>query len=150
MTVVRELGPADAPALTALYDEYDWWADRETEEIQTALAGTDIALGVEQAGTLVAAARVLTDFRYYGVVFDVIVASDRRGDGVGERLMSAIVDHPRLRKLPGLSLQCRRGLVPFYESVGFEVFDDPVDVPGGGEEELCRMVYRRERDGSSA
>lgn len=31
MPTVRDLKPEDAPALTALYGEYDWWADREVD-----------------------------------------------------------------------------------------------------------------------
>ena len=55
--------------------------------------------------------------------------------------MDAVVDHPDLRDVDGLSLLCRRGLVPYYESVGVHLFDPEVDVPEGGTEELVRMVY---------
>lgn len=144
MPTVCELTPSDAPALTALYTEYDWWADREQEDVRAALADTEVALGVERDGTLVAAARVLTDYQYYATIFDVIVARDCRGEGVGEQLMDAVVDHPDLQETPGLSLLCRRGLVPFYESVGFEEDDGQVDVPEGGTEELVRMTYEHQ------
>jgi len=95
MPTVRDLTPADAPALTALYGEYDWWADREVE-------------------------------------------------GYGERLLQGVIEHPDLQAVPGLSLLCRRGLIPYYESVGFEVFDRDVGIPEGGSEELVRMIYSRE------
>jgi len=140
---VRELTPADAPALTALYAEYDWWADREVEEVREALAGTEVAVGVEADGDLVAAARVLTDYVFYATLYDVIVAADRRGEGLGTRLVRAVRDHPDLAGTPGVSLLCRRGLVPFYESVGFERSGPEVDLPSGGSEELVRMVYER-------
>ena len=58
--------------------------------------------------------------------------------------MEAVVDHVDLRSVVGLSLLCRRGLVPFYESVGFERYDGEVEVPDGGTEELVRMTYRTE------
>lgn len=139
---VRDLAPADAPALTALYGEYDWWADREEARVRQALAGSDVAVGVEtEAGELVASARVLTDHTFYAAVYDVIVAADRRGEGVGRRLMEGVRDHPDLEGVAGVSLLCREGLVPFYESVGFTEFERPVAVPGGGTEELVRMTY---------
>lgn len=144
MPTVRELTPADAPALTALYAEYEWWADRECEEVRVALAATEVALGVEVEGDLVAAARVLSDYQYYATVFDVIVARAHRDEGVGETLVEAVVEHPALQGTPGLSLLCRRGLVSFYESVGFEIDDGEVDVPEGGTEDLVRMTYRHE------
>ncbi|MFC7082234.1 GNAT family N-acetyltransferase [Halorussus caseinilyticus] len=141
MTTVRDLAPDDAPELTALYEEYDWWEDREVARVRDALAGTEVAVGIEDEGNLVAAARVLTDYNYYATVFDVIVAADRRGDGLGETLMEALTDHPDLQSVPGLSLLCREGLVPFYESVGFEVFGPEYEIPEGGTEELVRMTY---------
>ncbi len=144
MPDVRDLDPDDAQALTALYRDYDWWSDREEADVRRALAESEVAVGVEDAGTLVAAARVLTDYTYYATVFDVIVAADRREEGLGRDLMAAVRDHPDLQDLPGLSLLCRRGLVSFYESVGFELYDGDVDVPEGGTEELVRMTYQHE------
>jgi predicted GNAT family N-acyltransferase len=146
MPDVRDLTPEDAPELTALSEEYAWWEDREVEGVRDALAETEVAVGVEDGGNLVAAARVLTDYTYYATVFDVIVAADRRGEGLGETLMDAVVGHPDLQDVPGLSLLCRRGLVSFYESVGFDVFDQEVEFPEGDAEELVRMTYRHDDD----
>lgn len=142
MTNVRELEPADADELTTLYDEYEWWEERTSEDVRTALEHTDVAVGIESDGRLVAAARVLTDHTFYATVYDVIVAADRRGDGVGRELMEAIQDHEELQSAPGLSLLCRRGLIPFYRSVGFELFDPKTEIPEGGQEEVVRMVYK--------
>ncbi len=58
-----------------------------------------------------------------------------------KNLMEAVVDHPDLQSVVGLSLLCRRGLVPYYESVGFELFDPEMEVPEGGVETLVRMTY---------
>lgn len=177
MVDVRELGPEDAAELTALYGDYAWWADRNVEDVRRALAETDLALGafedaghegsigVEAGGAeagvgeggegiagergvqLVGAARVLTDFTYYGKVYDVIVAADRRHAGVGRALLTALLDHPDLQDLPGIALLCREGLVPFYESIGFHVFDPEVEIPEGGTEELVRMTIEFEDSG---
>lgn len=111
MPNVLELTVEDAHALTALYQEYEWWADRDIDDVREALAETEVAVGIEDAGSLVAAARVLTDFTYYANVFDVIVAADHRGEGVGKTLMTAIVDHPDLQHVDGLSLLCRQGSI---------------------------------------
>ncbi|MCU4742163.1 GNAT family N-acetyltransferase [Halobacteria archaeon AArc-m2/3/4] len=144
MTRVRNLTPDDAYALTELYEEYEWWADRDVDDVHTALTETEVAVGIEDGGALVAAARVLTDYTYYANVFDVIVAADRRGEGIGEMLMDAVITHPDLRRVGGLSLLCRDGLVPYYESVGFERFDPHMTVPEGGTEKLVRMTYHHD------
>ena len=143
MSTVRDLTPADAEALTALYGDYEWWDDRTVEDVRRALAETAVAVGVEADGELVAAARVLTDYTYYAKVYDVIVAADSRGEGHGERLLEAVVDHPDLQAVDGLALNCRAGLVGFYESVGFERFDREMEVPEGGTEKLVRMTCER-------
>ncbi|GKZ13112.1 GNAT family N-acetyltransferase [Haladaptatus sp. T7] len=143
MVLTRDIELDDAGELTDLYEEYEWWEDREAADVRTALAETEVAVGVEENGTLVAAARILTDYTYYANVFDVIVATDRRGEGFGKILMEAVVDHPDLQSVVGLSLLCRRGLVPYYESVGFELFDPEMEVPEGGVETLVRMTYRQ-------
>lgn len=142
MTETGPLEPADAPAVADLFDEYAWFAGRDAATVRRALAETDVAIGCWDGGQLVAAARVLTDYTYYATVYDVIVAADRRRGGVGETLLRAVRDHPALQDLPGLTLYCRRGLVPFYESVGFERFGREVDVPAGGTETLVRMTSR--------
>jgi GNAT superfamily N-acetyltransferase len=137
---VRDLVPEDAPEVTDLYADYGWWADRTVEGVRRALAETAVTVSIEVDGRLVAA-RVLTDLTYYANVFDVVVAADRRGEGVGERLLRAVVDHPDLQQVDGLSLLCRTGLVPYYESVGFERFDPETAIPEGGTEEIVRPVY---------
>ena len=141
MTNVLDLTVEDAHALTALYQDYEWWADRDIDDVREALAETEVAVGVEDAGSLAAAARVLTDYTYYANVFDVIVAANHRGEGVGKTLMAAVVDHPDLQHVDGLSLLCRQGLVPYYETVGFELFEPEIEIPEGGTEELVRMIY---------
>jgi GNAT superfamily N-acetyltransferase len=94
----------------------------------------------ESIGDLVAAARVLTDYASYAKVFEVIVAADRRGEGFGRESMDGVVEHPDLQSVGGLSLRCREGPVPFYESVGFELFDPEMEVPEGGTDELVGMT----------
>lgn len=144
MASVCDLTPDDAPALTTLYEDYGWWADREVEDVREALSETEVAIGVFENGDLVASARVMTDYIYYANVFDLLVAADRRGEGIGELLLEEIVDHPDLQSVVGLSLLCRRGLVPYYETVGFELFDPETEIPEGGTEELVRMAYSRD------
>lgn len=144
MSNVFDLTPADAEELAALYGDYEWWADRDAETVREALAETDVAVGVESNGELVGAARVLTDYTYYAQMYDVIVAAERRDEGFGRELLEGVLAHPDLQSVDGLSLLCREGLVPFYESVGFELFESDTEIPEGGMEDLVRMTYERE------
>jgi len=103
-----------ADDLVALFETYGWWADRDRSEVRAALAGTDELVVLRDEGTPVAAARVLTDYVYYAQVYDVVVHGDRRGEGLGRELMTAVVEHPRLRDVSP-SLLAREGVVEFYE-----------------------------------
>ena len=85
----------------------------------------------------------MTDYTYYANAFDVIVATDYRGEGIGEALMEAVISHSALQDVVGLSLLCRRGLIPYYESVGFELSEPEVKMPESGVEELVRMKYQQ-------
>ncbi|MXR20578.1 GNAT family N-acetyltransferase [Halobacterium bonnevillei] len=136
---------ASADELWSLYREYDWWSDREPDSVRRALRNTDetVLLRDEETGDPVASARVLTDYVYYAMVYDVIVAQDRRGDGLGTELMAAIRDHPRLQDVAP-SLLAREGLVSFYESCGFEVRDGAVEHPDGDPEPLSWMLHERD------
>jgi len=142
-TVDRSLGPDAAAELLDCYETYEWWADRGESDLARALAGTDevVALRDDETDDLVAAARVLTDYTYHAAVYDVIVRADRRGEGLGQELMAALVTHPTLSEL-NLSLLARDGLVSFYESCGFEELG-AVERPGGEPEETRYLVYSR-------
>ena len=59
-------------------------------------------------------------------IFDVIVAADHRGSGLGHRLMTELLAHPMLRDVELVELYCRPELVAFYESLGFTTPDSAV------------------------
>ncbi|MFC3477534.1 GNAT family N-acetyltransferase [Halobacterium litoreum] len=137
---------ATAEELCSLYREYGWWADRDPESVRRALQNTDETVLVrDEAGDPVGAARILTDYVYYAMVYDVIVAADDRGEGVGREVMAAVREHPRLQDVAP-SLLAREGLVPFYEACGFEVMDEAIEHPDGDPEPLSWMVHRRRDD----
>lgn len=146
-TVEHSLGPDDAAAVRSLYETYDWWADRDEAGIQEALAESDevVALRDEETDGLVASARVLTDYTYYAMVFDVVVHADRRGEGFGRELMDAVATHPSLSAVTP-TLLAREGLVEFYEACGFEP-TGPIEHPDGEPEELRFLAFEREESG---
>ena len=136
---------ATAEELCSLYREYDWWSDRDEADVRRALQHTDetVLLCEDGSGEPLAAARVLTDYTFYAMVYDVIVTEARRGDGLGAELMATVRNHPRLQDV-NPALLAREGLVPFYEDCGFEVMDDAVEHPDGDPEPLSWLVYSRE------
>ena len=69
-------------------------------------------------GRLTGFARSLTDGVYSALIQDVVVEESTRGRGVGKALIRVLLHE--LRDVTGISLGCEEGLVPFYESLGWE------------------------------
>ena len=83
---------------------------------------------------LQAFARVLSDFVFKALLFDVIVASAYRGKGVGEQLMDAVYHHPKLREVRHFELYCHPEMANFYRRYGFVETDSKL------------QLMRREKD----
>jgi len=138
--------------LQELYQTYGWWEDRQLNDIRRAIEQTDEIIGLRdlEQGMLVASSRVLTDYVYYGKILDTIVAESLRGNGLGKRVMNAITTHPQLQDVDILTLNCREGLVPFYEACGFSVHDMTTERPDGTEEDYYMMVWSLTASGSNS
>lgn len=132
----EELTEAQTEDLHALYQR-EWWTEgRELADVRRMLAGTDeiVAFADGETAELVAFARVITDYVYKAWIYDVIVAPDRRGEGLGRRLLDRLLAHPRLADVRDFELYCQPDLVDFYERWGFT---DAVDTT---------LMRRREAD----
>jgi GNAT superfamily N-acetyltransferase len=117
---VAQLSEAQIADLERLY-QGEWWTQgRERADIRRMLAHSVVVAFCETDGRrLVAFARVLTDYVYKALIFDVIVDPAYRGTGLGRMLIDAIVNHPDLREVRHFELYCLPELVPFYEQWGF-------------------------------
>lgn len=118
---IDRLSDAQARDLHALYQNEWWTRGRTLEETLAMLRHADLLFGVSDkaTGRLVAFARVLTDSVFKAFVFDVIVDPERRGRGLGTRLMRRIIAHPELRSVRHIDLACRPELTAYYERLGF-------------------------------
>jgi GNAT superfamily N-acetyltransferase len=107
--------------LHALY-QHEWWSqDRTLEETRRMLSGGSLVFGLAhpENGALLAFARVITDHVFKGLLFDVIVHPDHRGDGLGSALMRHIFSHPVLLGVKHLELYCLPERAGYYEALGF-------------------------------
>jgi len=98
------------------------------------LAGSEVVISaVDRAGALVGFVRAITDGAYRGALFDLIVAPAWRRRGLGAELVRRVHDHPALAGCRRVELVCVGEMVPFYESLGYELAPP----------ERLRMVWRR-------
>jgi len=90
------------------------------DETTSCVKGSQICLGlVDEHNTLQGFARVLTDYTFKALIFDLIVADTYRNKGLGNQLMSLIKNHPDLRNVKHFELYCLPDMFDFYEKHGF-------------------------------
>jgi predicted GNAT family N-acyltransferase len=107
--------------LMELY-RHEWWTNqRREEDVACMLQHTDLVVGVctDPGGQLVGFTRVLTDRVFKAVIFDVIVAREHRGAGLGKRLIDYVIVHPMVAGVRHVELYCKREMIPFYKKWGF-------------------------------
>ena len=124
--------------LHALYQE-EWWCEgRSLADVKLMIENTSLVLGLIEntSQRLVGFCRVLTDCAFRATIYDVIVADDWRGRGLGERLMDALCQHPNLREVSAIYLSCEPNMRSFYERWGFMAC-----------EEKSRFMIKRQREG---
>ena len=105
----------------------DWWqlADvmaraplftRKPFELARAFRNSDAVVSAHYDGALVGAARALTDGTYYASIFDVVVAPEHQGRGVGRAMVRELLARLPVERVFLTSVFGKEG---FYERFGF-------------------------------
>jgi len=104
----------------ALYTHAVWAKDRTTDQTREVLERSSLVASLWESDRMIAFARVMTDFIFRAAIYDVIVHPDRRNCGAGHQLIDALLDHPRLVRVPTFHLLTRDKRA-FYEKRGFVI-----------------------------
>jgi GNAT superfamily N-acetyltransferase len=118
--IVEILTESQVSDLMDLYKN-EFWSDKRTrQDVVKMLASTDVIIGlVDECDRLIGITRVLTDFVYRAMIFDVIIKPTHRKMGLGAKLMDAVLNHPKLQTVEHFYLNCLPNMIPFYERWGF-------------------------------
>lgn len=118
--IVETLTESQVSDLMDLYKN-EFWSDKRTrQDVVKMLASTDVIIGlVDECDQLIGITRVLTDFVYRAMIFDVIIKPTHRKMGLGAKLMDAVLNHPKLQTVENFALNCLPDMMPFYERWGF-------------------------------
>ena len=121
ITVIDRVDAGLRDDLVGLFQSAWWTAARTPKAVERMLDGTDVVVGLvdSDSGRLIGFARAITDRTFLAVVLDVIVAPDRRGSGLGARLMDELLARPELADVDSVELVCQPELVAFYRRWGF-------------------------------
>lgn len=121
--------PALAPQAAALLAGTYWNGSFSLETLAASHVGSSAwVAAVDADGRLVATARALSDGAKRAWIYDVCVAPEQRGTGLGKRIVSLILDHPVVRHARWVGLSTRDAL-GLYERFGF-VHREAVPSPG--------------------
>jgi len=120
MKVTYSLSEENIKQLYSLYQEEWWTKGRTLKETKKVVAESQINIGIlDSQNILIGYARVLTDFTFKAIIFDVIVSESHRDKGLGKRIMRLIKNHEMLASVKSYELYCLPEMFEFYESLGF-------------------------------
>ena len=119
-TLITQLSELQLEQLHRLY-QHEWWSTNRTlDETKKIVVNSSMIFAmVNQQNDLVAFCRVLTDSCFFAYLYDVIVKSDHRKQGLSNMLLKAVIAHPELSKLDSIELVCRKEMMEYYQQHGF-------------------------------
>lgn len=117
--IVQEDKKIDPVILQSLFQCAPWAKNRTPSEIEQMLQHSDLVFSIWDGNQVVGFTRVLTDFTFRAMIYDVVIHSEYQGEGLGRLLLEKVIHHPRLSQIACLSL-FTRDRTDFYERLGFK------------------------------
>lgn len=120
MTIISSFSANQMKQVHQLYKEVWWGKERTFEDTVNCVQGSQVCIGIlDDDDHLIGFTRVISDFIYKAIIFDVIVSKAHRGNGLGKKLMALIKGHKKLQKVKHFELYCLPEMEAFYSSLGF-------------------------------
>lgn len=124
-SVSNELSPADIDTAYRWISQESYWAPGVPRDIFERSVANSLNFALRDGDSAFRGfARVVTDKATFAYLCDVFICASVRGQGAGQALVSAIMEHPDLQQLRRWMLATRdaHGL---YGKYGFEVPENP-------------------------
>lgn len=119
------LGPGFGPSrglwkLQRLLNEHTSWAhDRSLGQLRRMLAGSAAIVTLWNGRRLVGFGRASSDGVFRTVLWDVVISGDLQGQGLGRKLVEALLTSPALARVERTYLMTTDGS-GFYQKLGFD------------------------------
>lgn len=116
----------DIDRLTELYRQAGWWTDEADNPSLVAgiVAGSHCFLVARQAKTIIAMGRAISDRISDAYIQDVTVDPAFRRQGIGSRMVAALVARLEADGIGWIGLIAERKTHPFYRPLGFSPMAD--------------------------
>lgn len=119
MRYIEALEESHLIRLHELFQQEWWTKGRSLEDTKAAISGSQIVLAAVEGEEVAGFVRVLTDYVFKAMIFDLIVARSFRGQNVGQLLVEKILEHRDLTKVRHFELYCLPELEAYYRKLGF-------------------------------
>ncbi len=107
-------------ALQALLDQHSFWArGRQLGELAAMLAGSEAVVSAWRGQELVGFGRASSDGVFRAVLWDVVVAGEHQGQGLGRRLVAELLAAPAIARAERVYLMTTNS-AGFYTRLGFK------------------------------
>lgn len=115
--------PGQLRQLQQLFDGHSFWASgRSQRDLSRMLAGSQAVVSAWQGSQLVGFGRATSDGVFRAVLWDVVVAGEHQGRGLGRRIVEALLQEPALQGVERVYLMTTNSS-GFYEQLGFTAVD---------------------------
>ncbi|RUU08403.1 N-acetyltransferase [Mesorhizobium sp. M7A.T.Ca.TU.009.01.3.2] len=74
-----------------------YWGAGRTDEVHRRAFANSLCVGAYVDGRQVGFGRAITDRTVFAYLADIIIWPENRGQGIGSRLVQALIDHPEVR-----------------------------------------------------
>ena len=124
VVITSDRARMDVDVIHAFLSRDAYWSKNVPREVVERAIANSLCFGAFDGHAQIGFARVITDYATFAYLADVFVLPSHRGQGIGKRLMEAIVAHPQLQGFRRWMLATRdaHGL---YAQFGFAPLDAP-------------------------
>ena len=120
------MGPRLTPTnglekLQFFLNENTFWArDRNKQQIYKMLSNSTVVVSLWHHNKLIGFGRATSDLVFRAVLWDVVVATDRQGLGLGKLIIDAILTNKKIRSVEKIYLMTTNSS-EFYKQFGFKL-----------------------------
>ena len=119
MEVIYKLSDNYIQDLHELYKS-EWWTNkRSLAQTKKCVEGSQIVIGLVENNKLIGFVRVITDYTFKALIFDLILKKEYRNKNLGQKLMHLIKKHEKLKDIAHFELYCLPELIEFYKQFNF-------------------------------
>ena len=122
------LGPRYRPLrgikkLQNLFNNHAFWTNnRSYREIKQMLAKSSVVISLWEKERLVGFGRATSDEIFRAVFWDIVVANDLQGTGLGRTVVETLLEAPEIKNVQRVYLMTTN-CSDFYKQMGFKIVD---------------------------